>query len=142
MMMDFQETEQTLFKHKAKIKLVPIKTQGNSTTESKVATGAAFKEGDLIITNIRVVFVYGDSTEPIVFVWTNILDIKYAKGRPIIGIKTVITQFDDILIHLSGSTAESELTKLKSLIEPFLKPKSSLLPQSQPSSKASGAGPP
>lgn len=67
-----------------------------------MATGAAFKEGDLIITNIRVVFVYGDSTEPIVFVWTNILDIKYAKGRPIIGIKTVITQFDDILIHLSG----------------------------------------
>ena len=51
-----------------------------------MTTGAAFKEGDLIITNIRVVFVYGDSTEPIVFVWTNILDIKYAKGRPIIGI--------------------------------------------------------
>lgn len=46
------------------------------------------------------------------------------------------------MILLPGPTAESELTKLKSLIEPFLKPKSLLLPQSQPSSKASGAGPP
>ena len=72
-----------------------------SVTESKPAT-TTFKEGDIIITNIRVVFVFFDSSEPVVFVWTNILDIKYAKGRPIIGIKTVIAQFDDILIHLLG----------------------------------------
>lgn len=63
---------------------------------------ATLKEGDLIITSIRVVFVFYDSTEPVVFVWANILDIKYAKGRPIIGIKTVISQFDDILITLLG----------------------------------------
>ena len=80
----------------------------------------------MVITNIRILFVFFDSVEPIIFVWSNISEIKYAKAKPIIGFKTVISQYEDIVVQLIGAAADKsimEMNKMKSLVDPIVKSK-------------------
>jgi hypothetical protein len=106
----FEELENLLLKHKAKLKGI---------------------EGEIILTDLRIMFIPSEKSleEPRSFVWANISNVKYSpandpKGRAMILLKTVVTQYEDVTIQLIGSTVEShmkELEKMKTIISQIRK---------------------
>lgn len=128
-MINFGDDEQPLFRHRAQCKA---------------------KEGEVLVTSMRIMFVPGDGGVIKEFAWPAVQGVKYSpandpKGRAMALLKTTIKGDEDIIITLLGSSTANnfkELENMKIIVSKLRKAKASgtqAAPSVTPTSTGVGA---
>ena len=102
----------------------------------RYAASCKAREGEVVVTDVRFMFIYSEGSDHKQFAWASIAGVKYSppndpKGRAMVLLKTTMKGEEDIVISLVGSSKDknfSELENLKGIISTIRKAKASNVP--------------